>query len=278
MDTYYTLLDIPTQATAEEVESAYRRQRERYSPERVAMLDEEFRRVAEARTAELEQAYAVLADPRRREEYDRSIGTAAGTRTPAPRQAGLSRRELAMAAGGALVGLLVIALVWVWSGQTAEPGLPPVAKISKPAPDAVLTSLTGGELRLSDYRGKVVLVNFWYTGCEPCREETPALQAAYQKLADQGLVILGVNVRGNERRGPEGVADVKSFVERYSVTYPIGFDEQGEVERAFQVYVLPTSFMIDQSGMIQYASFSAITMEDVERLFKELQQDTTALR
>src|SRR5262245_22895312 len=114
MDTYYTLLDIPAQATLDQVEAAYRRQRERYSPERVAALGDEFRTVAESRTAELERAYVILSDSARRQEYDRSIGAAgAPARDRTSHRSGLTRRELLMAGGGALAGFLVIAIVWV---------------------------------------------------------------------------------------------------------------------------------------------------------------------
>jgi thiol-disulfide isomerase/thioredoxin len=124
----------------------------------------------------------------------------------------------------------------------------------------------------------VVLVNFWYTGCEPCREETPALQAAYQKLAGQGLEIIGVNVRQNERGGADGDADIRKFVDEYRVTYPIALDADNATNRDYQVYVLPTSVMIDQDGRIRYLMFSAVTTEDVEALFNKLQQETSARR
>ena len=279
MDTYYTLLDIPSQATDEEVEAAYRRQRERYSPARVAALGDEFRAVAEARTAELEHAYVVLSDSGRRQEYDRSIvATTSQARDLTPRRSGLTRRELLMAGGGALAGLLVIAVVWVLAGRAAPTSLPPIAQTNRPAPSFALPGLNGGTVRLSDYQGKVVLVNFWYTGCAPCREETPALQAAYKKLADQGLEIVGVNVRPNERSGAAGDADIRQFVDQYGLTYPIALDTESEIDRAFQVYVLPTSFFIDQSGNIRYMRFSTMTTEDVEVLFKRLQQEKSALR
>src|SRR5262245_42027417 len=123
MDTYYTLLDIPETATAEEIEAAYARQRERYSPERVAVLGEEFRHIAEQRTAALDQAYVALADRGQRAEYDRRL---AGSQS-APRAVRgggrLSRRELLVALGGAAAGLLVIALVWVLAGRGAQPAL-----------------------------------------------------------------------------------------------------------------------------------------------------------
>jgi peroxiredoxin len=276
MNSYYTLLGITTTATAEEIARAYERQRQRYSPEQVAALGTDFQRIADERLAELERAFATLHDPERRRAYDQSLGT------PAPRgvpqRAGLTRREVVMAAAGALVGLVLIGVVWIFAGRTAAPDLPPVATINHPAPPFTLATLEGTPINLEDYRGKIVLVNFWYTDCPPCKEETPALQAAYQRLADKGLVVLGVNVRANERTGSDGDGDIRRFMERYGVTYPVVLDRDGTAGRAFQVYVLPTSFFIDQSGDIRYARFSTLTAEDVERIVARLQQEPTAQR
>jgi peroxiredoxin len=278
MNTYYTLLDIPVEATDAEIAVAYQRQRQRYDAERVAELGEDFQRIATARLADLERAYALLADPQRRQAYNHSIGVTAqdGMRRPAGR-AGLSRREKGMAIGGALAALLLIALVWVLTGRNAQPGLPPVAEMRRPAPEFVLPGLQGETVRLSDYRGKVVLVNFWGTWCEPCKEETPALAGVYRKLHDQGLVIIGVDLRNQERAGSNGDADVRAFTERYGVIYPIALDVAGETARAFQIYPLPTSFFVDQRGMIRYVRVGQITAEEVEDLFTRLRQDTTAV-
>ena len=281
IDTFYTLLDLPAQATPAEIEAAYQRQRDRYSAERIAALGGEFRAIAEARLAELERAYAVLSNAERRRAYDASIGVAQAapeTRLQRQRKSSLSRRELLMAGGGALVGLLVIVFVWVLSGRSAGAALPPAAQTNRPAPDFALPSIDGRTVRLSDYRGKVVLLNFWYTGCEPCREETPALEAAYKKLAPQGLEIIGMNVRANERRGADGDADIRKFAEAHGVTYPIALDSDSHSGRDYQVYVLPTSLMIDREGRIRYLLFSATTTEAVEALFIKLQQETSAGR
>ncbi len=274
METYYTLLDVPAQADADEIAAAYQRQRARYSPERVAGLGDEFRQIAEARSADLERAYAVLRDPQRRRAYDAGLG---GVSARAQRR-GLSRREVVMAAGGALLGLIVIAVVWIVSGQQAAASLPPAAEVNRPASEFALPTLDGAQVRLSDYRGKVVLVNFWYTNCAPCREETPALQAAYQKLSAQGLAIIGVNVRQNERNGADGDSDIRAFLAEHHVTYPIALDTDGSVDRAYQVYVLPTSFLIDRDGNVRYLLFSAVTTQDVEALFNKLQEETSARR
>jgi peroxiredoxin len=279
MDTYYTLLEVPETATAEQISAAYERERERYRPERVAALGDEFRRIAEQRTAALDQAYAALSDAEQRAEYDRSLGNAAA---PAPRVARgggrLSQREALIALGGAVAGLLVIALVWVLAGRGAEPALPPVGEVNKPAPDFTLPGIDGRDVRLSDYRGKVVLVNFWGTWCEPCKDETPALQAAYRNLSDQGLVIIGIDLANQERTGAEGVDDVRAFTTRYGVTYPIALDVMGDAARAFQIYPIPTSFFVDPSGTIRFVRAGPIDAREIEPIFNKLQQATSALQ
>ncbi len=285
-NTFYTLLDIHAHATGAEIDAAYQRQRDRYSAERVAGLDDEFRVIAAARNAEIEHAYGVLSDAARRHAYDADIGvvpiepsvSAPVSRPQAQRKSGLSRREMLMAGGGALAGLLVIALVAVLAGRSAGSALPPAAQANRPAPDFALAGIDGRTVRLNDYRGKVVLLNFWYTGCAPCREETPALQAAYRKLSPQGLEIIGIDVRANERRGADGDADIRKFVDAYGVTYPIALDSDSQSGRDYQVYVLPTSIMIDRAGQIRYLLFSATTTEAIEALFTKLQQETSARR
>jgi peroxiredoxin len=277
-DTFYTLLDIPAHATSAEIDAAYQRQRDRYSAERIAALGDEFRAIAEARNAELDRAYAVLADPERRRAYDASIGAASPPDAQQRAKRGLSRREWLMAGGGALAGLLVIAFVWVLASRSAGSALPPAAQTNRPAPDFALAGIDGKTVRLSDYRGKVVLLNFWYTGCAPCREETPALEAAYKKLAPQGLQIIGMNVRANERKGADGDADIRAFIAAHGVSYPIALDTDSQSGRDYQVYVLPTSLMIDREGKIRYLLFSATTTDAVEALFNKLQQETSAGR
>lgn len=277
-DTYYTLLDVPIDATLQEITAAYQRQRDRYGLERVTMLGDDFRQIAAARLANLEQAYAELSDLQRREDYDRRIGVSRATTDQASRRPGLSRREQALAIGGALASLLLIALVWMLTGRSVDGGLVPVGETAKPAPEFALPGLNGGTVRLSDYRGKIVLVNFWGTWCEPCKEETPALQAAYQQLRDQGLMIIGVDLRKQERPGPAGDADVRAFAERFGVTYPVALDVDGETARAYQVLPLPTSYIVDQTGTIRFVRVGIIKAEEIEALFTRLRQSAAALR
>jgi peroxiredoxin len=268
VESYYTLLGVSAQASQAEIDAAYQRQREQYRPERIAVLGDELRAVAEQRSRELDQAYAVLSDEARRSAYDQRVGAVAA------RRSGVSTRELMLAGVGVLIGLAIIAAVWFVAGQSAEPELPGVAEVNRPAPQIALPTLAGETVQLSDYRGKVVLVNFWGTWCEPCKEETPALQRLHERLGGEGLVIVGVNLRKQE---PDDQA-VQAFLDEYGVTYPILLDVAGEAARLFQIAPIPTSFVIDPAGNIRYIRVGTITEDEVGVLFSSLRQDTSALR
>jgi cytochrome c biogenesis protein CcmG, thiol:disulfide interchange protein DsbE len=184
------------------------------------------------------------------------------------RRSALSRRELLFAGLGVLIGLVIIGAVWFATADTADPALPGVGETNRPAPDISMPTLDGGAVRLSDYRGKVVLVNFWGTWCEPCKEETPALEASYQKLKDQGLVILGVNLR---RQEPDEQA-IRAFLDQYRVSYTTALDVDGEAARLFQISPIPTSYFIDPAGNIRYIRVGTLTQEEVVTLFERLRQ------
>jgi peroxiredoxin len=279
MSNYYTKLDIQPDASQAEIQTAFDRQRSRYNPELVAGVDPEIRQVAEQRTAELEHIYHVLADPQQRQQYDVSIGLASAE-SSVPRvssQRALSVRERWYVLAGALVAILLISAIWVLTGRENSPQIAAVGEVNRPAPDIVLPALGGGEIRLADYQGKVVLVNFWGTWCEPCREEMPALQAAYDQLQDQGFVIIGVNLTDGEQTRGMTEADVRDFLDVYGVTYPIALDMEGNVASDYRVSPIPTSFFIDPQGRIRYVRVGELTFEDVKARFGQLKQETTAL-
>jgi peroxiredoxin len=146
--------------------------------------------------------------------------------------------------------------------------LPPIGEVNRVATDFALPGLNGGTVRLSDHRGKVVLVNFWGTWCEPCKEETPALQAVYQELQGQGLEIIGVNLYNQEVDGDKPVRD---FLSKYGVTYPIALDTNGEVARSFQISPIPVSYFVDPSGNIRFVKVGVLKAAEVHTLFERLQ-------
>jgi thiol-disulfide isomerase/thioredoxin len=113
-------------------------------------------------------------------------------------------------------------------------------------PELVLKDLEGREHRLSDYKGKVVVVNFWATWCEPCREEMPSMQKLQERLAGRPFAILAVDFG-------EGEARIRTFLEKLPVKFQILLDRDGGAARAWRVRVLPVSFVIDADQRIRYS-------------------------
>ncbi|NJM08372.1 redoxin domain-containing protein [Candidatus Gracilibacteria bacterium] len=271
MNNYYSLLDVASDADQATIEAAYQRQRERYSPERVAEMDAELRAVAEERTAALDRAYSMLADPQRRRHYDMSIGLAmAEGAVPPVVQRGLSSRERWYAVGGAFAAIALIAVIWLFTGRGEEDQARAMGEVNRPAPALTLDTLGGGSIDLANYRGQVVLLNFWGTWCEPCRRELPAIQAAYDELSGQGLMVIGVNLTDDEIVNGETEADIAAFLAQYGVDYPTALDREGTVTNAYRVFPLPTSFFIDGNGQIRYVHIGELTQEDVRARFNEL--------
>lgn len=279
METYYSLLGVEPNATHEEITDAYQQRRAQYDIEHVSKLDEEFRSIATERVRVLDEAFNVLSDTEERRRYDKKLGLSSTESTTLNRDhARLQKQEVLMAVGGVVLGLLLIAGVWFVADRSTVPVDNQFAEVSRPASDFTLNDLNGQPVRLSDYQGQIVMLNFWYSSCVPCREETPAIQEAYQTLADQGLVVLGVNVRQNERQGVAGIEDVQEFVDNYGVTYPVILDEQSDVGQEYQIHLLPTTVFIDHSGIERYRAFSAISSEGIEHIFMELQREAVILR
>jgi len=124
------------------------------------------------------------------------------------------------------------------------PGLEVGPQVGKLGPNFLLELLDSGELRLSDLRGKAVVLNFWATWCRPCRREMPQFVEAYDRYRDQGLVIVAVDLQ--ESRGTIG-----SFVDDFGVEFPVAIDRQGDVADEYRLLGLPTTYFIDRNGVIR---------------------------
>jgi len=141
--------------------------------------------------------------------------------------------------------LFVIPVGCKFSPSASEPAPASEIGLSKGnlAPDFSLYDVEGKGIKLSDFQGKVVMLNFWATWCGPCKAEVPSMEALYQDYKDKGFVILAVNVGDSKNK-------VEKFVAENSLTFPILLDWSKNVSRQFQVNGLPTTFIIDKNGII----------------------------
>lgn len=160
----------------------------------------------------------------------------------------MSRRaKLALQLGVvALIAALVGLLAWRLSTEEQARGLvAAVGRGEKPtAPDFELPLLgEDGELSLASLRGKPVVLNVWASWCDPCREEAPVLQDAYERWRDAGVVVLGVDYQ-------DGSADARAFMEEFGLTYPSVRDGSGSVLAGYGVTGVPETFFIDRQGRI----------------------------
>jgi len=139
-----------------------------------------------------------------------------------------------------LAALLLVGSRWRVSGQSA--GLIPVPK-REATPELTLPQLNGGQWRLSDHRGQVVLLNFWATWCGPCREELPDLLQVVRQATPHGLSAVGVSMDV----GRDAHAQVQQFVTQYRLPYPIAFPNE-EMSMAAEGIGVPTTVLLDKQG------------------------------
>jgi thiol-disulfide isomerase/thioredoxin len=141
-----------------------------------------------------------------------------------------------------LVGAAFAAGVLLTTPRREAPRGPrgePPAETFLPAPDFRLRSFEGRAIALSDFRGSVVVLNFWASWCTPCREEMPNLERVWKELRDRGVVVLGVDVLDDEK-------DAAAFLRALKITYPNVFDPEQTRMRLYRVAALPTTILIDR--------------------------------
>ncbi|MFT5506696.1 MAG: peroxiredoxin [Gammaproteobacteria bacterium] len=119
------------------------------------------------------------------------------------------------------------------------------ADISGPAPDFTLKAMKGGNVKLSELAGNVVLINFWASWCGPCREEMPLLNDLHNKYKPLGFTVLGVNVE--EQSDP-----AIDFINDTPVDFPIIFDKKNQVSQLYKVVAMPTTVVVDRDGNMRF--------------------------
>ncbi len=172
----------------------------------------------------------------------------------------------AVLAAALLAAALLAAAGAAWYALTGEEAARPAdaplgpledraAELDQPAPDfALLDARDGATVRkLSDYRGRVVILNWFASWCAPCEREMPDFEQAWRQAPDR-LVVLGVNLQEPPERA-------RGMLERLGVTFPAVLDSEGSVARAYRITGMPTTFFIDEGGVIRSAGAGLVTPE-----------------
>ncbi len=136
-------------------------------------------------------------------------------------------------------------------------------EIGSPSPDFHLPRLGADTLlRLTELRGKIVLVDFWASWCGPCRESLPQYEKLYTEYPRSDFEIVAINL-------DEDLADAKKFLAAHPVSYPIALDPAGNVPKAFGLVGMPTSYLLDRNGVVRM-SYQGFKTEDLDRLRQEI--------
>ena len=170
--------------------------------------------------------------------------------------------------GVAIIVVIILGGAWILfsrsisrispAGGDAAVILEPAPVAGHPAPDFELATLDGEIVRLSDFAGKPILVNFWATWCGPCRAEFPDFQKTWVDNADN-LVIIAVN-----HTTADQAEQVDDFVSEMGATFPIVLDEDGQAAEAYQIRGLPTSIFIDRDGIVNEVFTGPINQAYIE--------------
>jgi peroxiredoxin len=124
-----------------------------------------------------------------------------------------------------------------------EPVLP---EVGNKAPSFTLKDIDGKSVSLSDFRGRIIIVDFWATWCHACKESSQELDRVYRKYKDRGIIILGISID----RGDDSIEKVRFFAERYKLSYPMLMDDR-EINKKYAVTHIPTTFILDKNHVIR---------------------------
>lgn len=150
-----------------------------------------------------------------------------------------SRRGFSLGSVALIIGFILVAAVIGMQLARQNQTQP----TSGPAPDFSLTTFNGDTFRLTEQRGKVVVVNFWASWCGPCRDEAPILQSVWERYRDQSVVLVGVAYLDSDQ-------DSRAFIDEFGITYPNGPDRGTRISETYRIQGVPETFVVDQNGQI----------------------------
>ena len=150
------------------------------------------------------------------------------------------RSKLTITLLSVIILVVTFGIVWLQSAKY-EP-----LTVGKEGPDFSLPNLDETTVRLSDYRGKVVFLNFWATWCKPCREEMPSMEVLYRNFERDGLVVLAISIdRVTTKK------DIPPFIKSLNLTFPVLVDSWGQTDKRYKLMGVPETYIIDQQGILR---------------------------
>lgn len=153
--------------------------------------------------------------------------------------------KISNAASKILIVLIIALLAYtLWSGLSGKGGVEiPSQLVGRPAPEFTLKSFDGDEVKLSDFRGKTLLVNFWASWCHPCREEAPALEKTYMSLSGRQVEFIGINIMDDRKSAEE-------YIKSFGGTFVNIYDPENRVHLDYGVGGVPETFFVNPDGII----------------------------
>lgn len=158
--------------------------------------------------------------------------------------------------------LKIILVVVIISALSCERGA--VVREGKPVPDFSLKDISGKKIKFSEFRGKVVLIEFWATWCEACREAIPDLIEIYEKNKNNAFEMLTISVD----EGSDSSERIRDFIKEYRIPYTVMLDGM-ELGKKFGVYTIPTIFLVDKNGIL-VRRYPGYFPDMVSRIDKEI--------
>jgi peroxiredoxin len=202
--------------------------------------------------------YVQVTDPSKHSP-EQQPGERTDREPPEPAQ---SESNLAAIAIVVLAGAIAL-FAWAWTNERGDSSSGDRVAIGRAAPDFVLPDLDGKEVALSDFQGKVVLINFWATWCPPCRAEMPEMEMVYRTYRDDGFEIVGVDQR-------EDGELVRSFVDERGFSWVFVLDEDFDVSREYAAFSIPRSILLDRDGNVVHIWTGPLTRSALEHQLREL--------
>lgn len=171
-----------------------------------------------------------------------------------------SRREALRTFG---LGSTLLAL-WGLDGGFFPRAARAATQVGQLAPDFTLPDLNGASTRLADLRGKVILIDFFASWCDPCKKELPELEKLYRELSKRGVVFVGVNIDREKKNAAE-------MVQRFQLSFKVVVDPVGTVAELYDPPKMPTSYLIDKAGVLRFVNQGFDGAADILRLRQQLE-------